>query len=65
VVSGGWEGGHGWTLEEEDALKEAFREVGVQFRCLPYEQWPEGKIDGWRMMRSFWGKGESNEGAVC
>jgi hypothetical protein len=51
------EGGHGWTLGEEDALKEAFREVGVQFRCLPYERWPEGKVDGWRMLdKEFQGK---------
>jgi hypothetical protein len=42
---------------EEDAMKEMFREVGVQFTCLPYERWPEDKVGGWRMLdEEFLGK---------
>jgi hypothetical protein len=59
------EGGHGWTLGEEDALKEAFREVGVQFRCCLMSGGRRGRLTGGGcLMRSFRGRGESNEGTV-
>jgi hypothetical protein len=32
-----WEGVHGWSLGEKDAVKETFREAGVHYTCLPFK----------------------------
>jgi hypothetical protein len=51
------EGGSSRSVWEEDAMKEMFREVGVQFTRLPYERWPEDTVGGWRMLdEEFLGK---------
>ncbi|KAK4149239.1 hypothetical protein C8A00DRAFT_38160 [Chaetomidium leptoderma] len=37
-----------WSGEDKEEVKGVFQNAGMEFECLLYERWPEGKVGGWR-----------------